>query len=209
MSNFAELSGGDGDAAKFLMRWRGRQEGPHSASVIEAKLVANEIGMLHEIFHNGQWVTIRKYIAEREAALQAERQDRDERERRAREEVEKMARERDEQLRTATLAEEKRKNDLLAAGLARQNYQGNVSIGSQLPLKAHRGGLILTLGLIGLFICGPLALAAWIMGSSDLHEMDAGIMDQSGRSNTSTGKNCGIIGTFLWIIGFVIYLAAS
>ena len=82
MNNFAELS--DGDSAKFLVRWRGRQEGPYPASVIDAKLAANEIGLLHEIFYNGKWVTLRDYITEREAVLRAELQAREEQERRAR-----------------------------------------------------------------------------------------------------------------------------
>ena len=207
MNNFAELS--DGDSAKFLVRWRGRQEGPYPASTIEAKLAANEIGLLHEIFYEGKWVTIRDYIAEREAALRAEYLAKEERERREREEIEKMAREHDEQLRAATLAEEKRKNDLLAAGLERQNNPGHVSSTLRAPLKPHRGGLILTLGLIGLFVCGPLCLAAWIMGSGDLHEMDAGMMDPSGRSNTSSGRNIGMLGTILWIIGFVFFYVIS
>ena len=51
MNNFAELS--DGDSATFLVSWSGRQEGPHPASVIEAKLMANEIGLLHEFFCYG------------------------------------------------------------------------------------------------------------------------------------------------------------
>ena len=104
---------------------------------------------------------------------------RDERSQREKEEVEKMAREHDEQLRAAALAEEKRKNDLLAAALEQQNNPGHVSTALQPPLKPHRAGVILTLGLVGLFVCGPLCLAAWIMGSGDLHEMDAGMMDPS------------------------------
>lgn len=209
MINFSEITSGSDEEAKFLVRWRGRQEGPHSASIIAAKLGTHEIGMLHEIFHNGQWVTIRDYLAEREATLLAERQARDERERRAKEEAERLARERDENLRAATLAEERRKNDLLAAELGRQNNPGQFSIPLQSSLKPHRAGLILALGLIGLLVCGPLCLAAWAMGSSDLQEMNAGIMDASGRSNTSTGKNCGIIGTVLWVAGAAIYFAAS
>src|ERR1039457_1865191 len=94
MNNFAQLSGDD--SAKFLVRWRGRQEGPYLAAVIEAKLAANEMGLLHEIFYDGKWVTIRDYIAEREAILRAERQAREEQERRAREEVERQAKEREE-----------------------------------------------------------------------------------------------------------------
>jgi hypothetical protein len=207
MNNFAELS--DGDSAKFLVRWRGRQEGPYLASVIEAKLAANEMGLLHEIFYDGKWTTIRDYITEREAILRAELQAREEQQRRAREEVERQAKEREDQHRAATLAEERRKNDLLAAGLERQNDVSHAPAASQFRLKPHRAGLILTLGLLGLFVCGPLCLAAWVMGSGDLSEMDAGIMDASGRSTTSSGRNVGILGTILWIIACVLIFAAG
>ncbi len=207
MNNFAELS--DGDSAKFLVRWRGRQEGPYLASVIEAKLAANEIGLLHEIFYEGKWVTIRDYVAEREVVLRARLQAHVEQERRAREEAERQTREREEQYRAAALVEERRKNDLLAAGLERQSNTSHAQAAPQLALKPHRGGLILTLGLIGLFVCGPLCLAAWVMGSGDLHEMDAGMMDPSGRSSTSSGRNIGMLGTILWVIGFVFFLSLS
>jgi hypothetical protein len=83
-------------------------------------------------------------------------------------------------------------------------------------MKPHRGTLILVLGILGLVICGPLGIAAWIMGSGDLKEMDAGTMDPSGRGNTQAGKIRGIIGTVLLIIGlcigalfFMIGLAAA
>jgi hypothetical protein len=83
-------------------------------------------------------------------------------------------------------------------------------------MKPHRGTLILVLGILGLVICGPLGIAAWIMGSGDLKEMDAGTMDPSGRSNTNVGKICGIIATILMIVGvliggaiFILGLAAS
>jgi hypothetical protein len=207
MNNFAELS--DGDSAKFLVRWRGRQEGPYLASVIEAKLAANEIGLLHEIFYKGKWVTIRDYVAEREVILRAQLQAQEEQERRAREEAERQTREREEQHRAAALVEERRKNDLLAAGLERQSNVSHAKAAPQIALKPHRGGLILTLGLIGLFVCCPLCLAAWVMGSGDLHEMDAGMMDPSGRSSTSSGRNIGMLGTILWIGGAVIYFVAS
>jgi hypothetical protein len=207
MNNFAELS--DGDSAKFLVRWRGRQEGPYLASVIEAKLATNEIGLLHEVFFEGKWVTIRDYVAEREVILRAKLQAQEEQERRAREEAERQTREREAQHRAASLVEERRKNDLLAAGLERQSNASHAQAAPQIALKPHRGGLILTLGLIGLFVCGPLCLAAWVMGSGDLHEMDASMMDPSGRSSTSSGRNIGMLGTILWIIGFVFFLVIN
>jgi uncharacterized membrane protein len=71
-------------------------------------------------------------------------------------------------------------------------------------MKPHRGTLILVLGILGLVVCAPLAIAAWVMGAGDLKQMDAGAMDPSGRGNTQAGKICGIIGTILMILGIII-----
>lgn len=190
---------------EFLIRWRGKQEGPYPSAAIEAKLAANQIGLLHEILHNGQWVTLREYFAERDAILCAERQAREEQEQRAREEAEFQAKAREEQRRAELLVEERRKNDLLQASIA--DRQSNDSFRQNQPTmrKPHRAGTILALGIIGLFVCGPLCIAAWVMGDSDLREMDAGIMDNSGRSSTSSGRSLGILGTVLWIIGVIVF----
>ena len=194
----------DEKSSEFLVRWRGRQEGPFTAAIMEAKLAANQIGLLHEVLHNGQWVTLRDYFAERDASLRAQREAREEQERRAREEAARQAKEREEQRRAELLAEERTRNDLLQAGITER--QTNESFRQAQPLlrKPHRAGTILTLAIIGLLVFGPLCIAAWIMGDSDLREMDAGIMDDSGRSSTSTGKSLGIIGTVLWIIAVIV-----
>jgi uncharacterized membrane protein len=63
--------------------------------------------------------------------------------------------------------------------------------------------LILVLGILGLIICGPLAIVAWVMGSGDLKQIDAGTMDPSGRGTTQAGKIIGIIGTILFIISII------
>jgi hypothetical protein len=70
-------------------------------------------------------------------------------------------------------------------------------------MKPHRGTLILVLGILGLVICTPVAIFAWLLGSADLKEMDAGTMDPSGRGNTQAGRICGIIGTILLIISII------
>ena len=72
-------------------------------------------------------------------------------------------------------------------------------------MKPHRGTLILVLGILGLVVCAPLAIVAWVMGAGDLKEMDAGTMDPSGRGSTQAGKICGIIGTILLILLLVIF----
>ncbi len=82
-------------------------------------------------------------------------------------------------------------------------------------MKPHRGTLILVLGILSLVVCSPLGIFAWIMGSNDLREMDAGTMDPSGRDTTKAGRICGIIGTVLLAlsvligIGFVLLLAVG
>ncbi len=75
-------------------------------------------------------------------------------------------------------------------------------------MKPHRGTLILILGILGIIICGPLAIVAWVMGSGDLKQMDAGTMDPAGRGTTQGGYICGIIGTILFILALVLVVIA-
>jgi hypothetical protein len=74
--------------------------------------------------------------------------------------------------------------------------------------QPHRGVLILVLGILGLVCCFICGIIAWVMGSGDLKQMDAGIMDASGRGLTQAGKICGMIAVVLQIVGFVIWLLA-
>lgn len=75
--------------------------------------------------------------------------------------------------------------------------------------EPHRGGLILTLAILGVIICGPMALAAWIMATSDLQKIRHGTMDPSGYGLTLAGLVVGIIGTILWFLGIVILLGSN
>jgi hypothetical protein len=72
-------------------------------------------------------------------------------------------------------------------------------------MKPHRGTLVLVLGILGLVVCQPVGIAAWVMGAADLKEMDAGTMDPSGRGTTQAGKICGMIASILMIIGVLIF----
>jgi hypothetical protein len=78
-------------------------------------------------------------------------------------------------------------------------------------MKPHRGTLILILGILSLILCGIFTgIPAWIMGSGDLKQMDAGAMDPSGRSLTNAGKICGMINcilTALALLGFIAVFA--
>ena len=71
-------------------------------------------------------------------------------------------------------------------------------------MKPHHGTLILVLGILGLVVCGPLGIVAWVMGANDIKEMNAGTLDPSGRGTTNAGKICGIIATILMIIAVII-----
>lgn len=69
--------------------------------------------------------------------------------------------------------------------------------------KPHRGGMILTFGIIGLLCCGIFAILAAVMGSADLKEMQSGRMDRSGEGMTRVGMILGFVGIALWIIGVI------
>ena len=51
-------------SGKYVLRWKGRQTEPHSLGEIQAKLRDHEIGLLHEIYHGGTWMTLDKFIAQ-------------------------------------------------------------------------------------------------------------------------------------------------
>jgi predicted Zn finger-like uncharacterized protein len=79
-------------------------------------------------------------------------------------------------------------------------------------LMPHRGPLILVLGILGLVIglsTGVgliLGLVAWILGNSDLREMQAGRMDREGEGMTQGGRICGMIATILAIVSIGVGL---
>jgi len=67
-------------------------------------------------------------------------------------------------------------------------------------MEPHRGIMILVFGILGLVVCQLFGIAAWVMGNTDLNEMNAGYMDPSGRDLTNAGRICGMIATALLII---------
>jgi hypothetical protein len=70
-------------------------------------------------------------------------------------------------------------------------------------VEPHRGGLILTLGILSVVICGLLGPFAWAMGRADLEKMRQGQMDKSGWGVTQAGYILGIVGTVRLILEFV------
>ena len=69
----------------------------------------------------------------------------------------------------------------------------------------HRGALILTLGIIGMFVglsfgCPVLSIAAWVMGNNDMRLISQGRMDPSGIGLVQAGRVLGMIISILWIL---------
>ena len=58
-------------------------------------------------------------------------------------------------------------------------------------IQPHRGGLILALGMLGVFF-PLLSIFAWSMGHSDLGAMNSARMDRAGFNQTSTGRTLGM-----------------
>jgi phage FluMu protein Com len=78
--------------------------------------------------------------------------------------------------------------------------------------RPHRGGLILTFGIVGILCCMPFGIAAWVMGASDLSEIRAGRMDPSGKSTTRIGMILGMVSVglaILWVLINVGLLAVA
>ena len=75
-------------------------------------------------------------------------------------------------------------------------------------LQPHRGTVILVLGILGLVMCGPIGIIAWIMGKSDLDAMRRGVMDPSGQGMTNAGYILGIIATVLTLLGVAVVILA-
>jgi len=72
--------------------------------------------------------------------------------------------------------------------------------------RPHRGAMILVFGILSWIICFIFGIFAWVMGSTDLAEMDAGRMDPSGRGLTQAGKLLGMIHIGVMIVGAVLGL---
>ncbi|MBI5723671.1 MAG: DUF4339 domain-containing protein [Planctomycetes bacterium] len=83
-------------------------------------------------------------------------------------------------------------------------------------LKPNRGTTILVFGILSWIVCIIFGIVAWVMGNNDIREMDAGIMDRSGESNTRAGRMLGkihvivsIVVLVLYAIGFAIWAASG
>jgi hypothetical protein len=75
-------------------------------------------------------------------------------------------------------------------------------------LRPHRATLVLILGIVGLVCCMPAGIVAWVLGHQDLRDMNAGLMDPSGRGMTQAGKILGMISVALAVVAGVVWMCA-
>ncbi len=78
------------------------------------------------------------------------------------------------------------------------------TIGPMSSGRPHRGGTILTFGIVGILCCMPFGIAAWVMGASDLSEIRAGRMDRNGESMTRVGMILGIVSVGIAVLGLLL-----
>jgi hypothetical protein len=72
--------------------------------------------------------------------------------------------------------------------------------------RPHRGTMILVFGILGIVLCVIFGIVAWVMGSGDLKQMQAGSMDRSGEGLTRAGMICGMVSVILNAIGLLLYI---
>lgn len=59
--------------------------------------------------------------------------------------------------------------------------------------------MVLFLGILSLFMCGPIGIVAWIIANTDLKKIRAGTLSSRKASNLRIGRALGIIGAVLFI----------
>ena len=76
--------------------------------------------------------------------------------------------------------------------------------------------MLLTFGILSLFVCQIFGIVAWVMANGDLQEMKAGRMDPEGEGLTKAGKIISIVSLsltaamlLLWCVAVFIMAAAA
>ncbi len=84
----------------------------------------------------------------------------------------------------------------------------DVSPSTSGALVESRADLVLLLGILSLFLCFPLGIAAWVMGNSDLKKMRAGRMRRNKERTLRLGRNLGAFGTIVFAACVLLALYA-
>lgn len=68
------------------------------------------------------------------------------------------------------------------------------------PVRRCRAELVLVLGFLSLFFCGPLGILAWILANSELRQMRGGLVSCDRVRSIKVGRVLGIVGTVLFVV---------
>lgn len=69
-----------------------------------------------------------------------------------------------------------------------------------------RSGTILTLGILSLVVCAICGPIAWSMGNEEIRRIEAGQTPPDGMGSVTAGRTCGIIGTVVMIVSFMVMM---
>lgn len=79
-----------------------------------------------------------------------------------------------------------------------------------MPQQPHpKGTTILVLGILSIVCCGPLGIAAWLMGNSAQQEIDANPGAYSNAGSVQAGRILGIVGVVLTVLGVLWLIFAG
>jgi len=185
---------------RFMLRWRGQQDGPYSLATIDRKLANNEIGMLHEVQREGLWITLKSFLEIRVREQKVETERAAQEEQRARQEAEDKIKA-DESVRQGELlAEERRKNDLLQATINIQNKEAKSAEKHGSSTASKGFGTLLLIGGIIVAAYFFLAFDTSVSTGSGNRVVNLGLM-QDRQVGILIGIGMAIVGTLLCVAG--------
>ncbi|WP_370287491.1 hypothetical protein [Nocardioides sp.] len=82
---------------------------------------------------------------------------------------------------------------------------GGGGYGGGFAQEHPKGTQILIFGILGIVCCGPLGIAAWVMGNKAIREIDANPAAYTNRGQVNAGRICGIVATALCVVGIIGY----
>jgi hypothetical protein len=88
-------------------------------------------------------------------------------------------------------------------------YGSSSAHGGYRRKRPHRGGMILTLSILGLVCCWPFSVAAWVMAAEDLRAMKQGAMDRGGEGLTQAGMIIAIVNVAILVFAVLAGILAA
>jgi hypothetical protein len=87
-------------------------------------------------------------------------------------------------------------------------YGGDPYGGGPAQQDHPRGTTVLVLGILGLVLCLPAGIVAWVMGTKVLREIDANPGAYRNRQTVNVGRILGMVATILGVLVLLIYIVA-